>query len=290
MAGRCPRCAAALYPPVRPPHGVSSDVRCPRCGVRVPYPDPPAASSDASVLFSLSALTERALQQDGPAPGSAGGEDSGLIDLGALKSAPRPPTPAHGSAPAVTLGLAGVDAPLGGAPPVAPPPPAAPTPARRRDSALIGSSLLVAGAILAGAWFVAPRPGPMAVESQASPPGLAAPASAAASPVPSGREVAPQVQEATKIDALPEVAAPAEPEAAEQPPEPAPPPKPRVTKPVSRRSAPKAFAKAPAKAQPKPAPEPVVEQKKPPKPAPRKDDCTCPAGDLLCAMSCATRD
>jgi predicted Zn finger-like uncharacterized protein len=241
-------------------------------------PAKPKPGEENSMLFSLSALTAKAAPAGASgAKGPANTEDSGIIDLKALAAAAeaRAKSQAAASTPPPASGLGALMPEEGGlflAPPVLSAAPAAPAvvapiemPQKNRTPLFIGIGATVAVAAIVGAFMVmkgGPEAPPVAASESAP--------TVAPTPTPPPEPTPPPV-----VEAAPTATASASAVAA----------KGTYKPPAGGGKAPVGgtTAKSPAGGTP-PAGGGAA-----PAPAPKKGNCGCAPGDLMCAMKCSTK-
>lgn len=235
-----------------------------------------------SMLFSLSALTAKAAPAGmSGAKAPANTEDSGIIDLKALAAAAesRAKAQAVASTPPPASGLGALMPDEGGlflAPPVLSAAPAAPAvvapiemPQKNRTPLFIGIGATVAVAAIVGAFMVMKgggEPPPVSTTEQAAPPAAPSPS------IPLDPTPAPTAE----ASAAPTASASASAVAAKG-----------TYKPPAGGT-----GKQPAGGTTKPAGgggTPPAGGGAAPAPAPKKGNCGCAPGDLMCAMKCSTK-
>lgn len=237
-----------------------------------PAPSGGRGGEENSMLFSLSALTAKAAPSTGPITTASSREDSGLIDLRALAASASASTAASNNASAASLipdhaGLFPLGAPPVAAPVAAPPMimPSMPAPAPNRTPLFIGGGIAIAALCIVGTFLV--------MKGAGDKPAVASTADSAAQAV------------------------------TQAPPPPPPPPETAApTATAAADAAPTSTALAGGKGVPtaktapttKGAPTTKTPDTKPPAttapPAgPKKGNCGCAAGDLMCAMKCSAK-
>lgn len=233
------------------------------------------SSEENSMLFSLSALTAKAATTPSVAPKATTArdrEDSGIIDLKALAAAAAAqsaPSPAANAPAAAAFlpdgGLFPLGAPAAAAPaPAAVVAPSMPPPSKSKAPIFIGIGVVVALGAIVGAFMLGrgtPTPPPAPADTATAQTASAEPtATAAPSAVPSAE---PTASASASASAAPSAA-------------------PAAHAPVAKGGKPAAGGKPAGgggkAAAPAPAPAPA---------GPKKGNCGCSPGDLMCAMKCS---
>ena len=234
-----------------------------------PAPSGGKGGEENSMLFSLSALTAKTAPAASPITTASSREDSGLIDLRALAASASANAAASNNAAASSLipdhaGLFPLGAPPVAAPIAAAPMmmPSMPAPAANKTPLFIGLGIAIAAVAIVGTFLV--------MKSGGETPVAAAPADSASQtaalsvvPPPPPPETASAVASASAAPSSSAVAVAVNKGVT--------PPVKGVTPPV------KGAATTPTKTPDKP----------PPSTGPKKGNCGCAPGDLMCAMKCS---